>query len=115
MQPSRPVELGPESADDRGAAPAAPRSTPLELVGPAAEEPRGQAWLEATATAAAVAVLMREARDVGLDGSRRALLQALRAGPPADVAAFVSRGRRLGFELSAGAVALCARQPSGTS
>jgi hypothetical protein len=56
---------------------------------------------------------MREAREVGLEGSRRALLQALRAGPPADVSAFVSHGRRLGFELSTGAVALCARAPDG--
>ncbi len=69
MQPDQPFELGPEAADDRGAASVAPRSTPLEL------------------------------------------LRALRAGPPADVAAFLSQGRRLGFELSAGAVALCARPP----
>lgn len=204
MQPGRPVELGPQSPDDRGAAQAASRCTPLELVLaaiggedlsglahaaaaelgfpvalviPALGDPltaprdalsdidvaalsrraaavmagesaadgetapldgtpvrigrqvvglvaspaddrracgaRERAWLEATATAAAVAVLMREAREVGLEGSRRALLEALRAGPPADVAAFISHGRRLGFELSAGAVALCARQPEG--
>lgn len=204
MQPGRPVELGPQSADDRGAASAAPRSTPLELVsaaiageelaglvhaaadalgspvavvipalGPPIAAPREalpetdmaalssraasamagegsanaesaaagltpvrlgrqvvglvaraghdrraaggreRAWLEATATAAAVAMLVREAREIGLEGSRRGLLEALRAGPPADVAAFVSHGRRLGFELSAGAVALCARAPTG--
>ena len=204
MQSDRPVELGPQSADDRGAAQAASRSTPLELVSaaiagadlsglvhaaaaglgspvavviPALGEPlaapreaqpdidvaalsrraaalmagegsansrsafldatavrigrqvvglvagaandgrpggsRERAWLEATATAAAVAVLVREAREVGLEGSRRTLLEALRAGPPADVATFISHGRRLGFELSGGAVGLCARRSAG--
>jgi hypothetical protein len=73
-----------------------------------------RAWLEAAATAAAVATLMREAEQGGLEGSRRALLQALRAGPPADVKAFVSHARRLGFELGAGAIAICARTGDGS-
>ena len=67
-----------------------------------------QAWLEAAAAAAAVTMLMREAQNGG-EGPRRAFLQALCAGPPADVDAFVAHARRLGFELAAGATALCAR------
>jgi sugar diacid utilization regulator len=65
-------------------------------------------WLEAAAAAAAVTALMREAQEGGIESSRRALLQALGAGPPADVAALVRHARRLGFDLSAGAIAVCA-------
>jgi hypothetical protein len=66
------------------------------------------AWLEAGATAAAVTALMRDAPGAGLVGSRRALVSALRAGRPADVTAVVDHARRLGFDLSLGAVAICA-------
>ncbi len=72
-----------------------------------------RAWLEATAAASAITALMRSAEEGGLEGSRRALLQALGAGPPANVDAFVSHARRLGFDLSAGAVAICARPSRG--
>jgi hypothetical protein len=72
------------------------------------------AWLEATATAAAVTTLMREARAGNAEESRRALLRALAIGPPADVTALVGHARRLGFDLTAGAVAICARAPQGT-
>jgi hypothetical protein len=70
--------------------------------------PEDRTWLDAAAAAAAVAALMLDAKEGGLEGSRRALLQALRAGPPADVASLVGHARRLGFDLSAGAVAVCA-------
>jgi purine catabolism regulator len=70
--------------------------------------PEQLAWLEAGAAGAAVSALIRDAQEGGLEGSRRALLQALRTGPPADVSALVSHARRLGFDLGSGAVALCA-------
>jgi hypothetical protein len=71
------------------------------------------AWLEAAAAAAAVASLMRETQEGGLEGSRRALLQALSAGAPDDIEAFVGHARRLGFELGSGAVAICAQCSPG--
>ena len=55
-----------------------------------------RAWLEAAAAAAAVTALMRESEEGDLEGSRKALLQALAAGPPADVATVVGQARRLG-------------------
>jgi hypothetical protein len=67
-----------------------------------------RAWLEAVAAAAAVAAMMREGENGNLDSSRLALLQALCAGPPQDVGAFVEHASRLGFDLSLGAVAFCA-------
>ena len=67
-----------------------------------------RAWLEAGAAAAAVAAMMRDAQEGGLERSRRALLQSLRAGPPADVPVFLEHARRLGFDLTSGAVAVCA-------
>ena len=70
--------------------------------------PEQFAWLEAGAAGAAVSALLRDAQEGGLEASRRALLQALRTGPPADVSALVSHARRLGFDLGSGAVALCA-------
>jgi hypothetical protein len=72
-----------------------------------------RAWLEAGAAAAAVAAVMREAQEGGLERSRRTLLQSLRAGPPADVPLFVDHAHRLGFDLSSGAVAICADPRSG--
>jgi purine catabolism regulator len=72
-----------------------------------------RAWLEAGAAAAAVAALMRDAQEGGLAGSRQTLLRALLAGQPADVAALVGHARRLGFDLSAGAVALFAVPAAG--
>jgi len=69
-----------------------------------------RAWLEAGAAAAAVAAVMRDAQEGGLERSRRALLQSLRAGPPAEILLFVEHARRLGFDLSSGAVAICAEE-----
>jgi PucR C-terminal helix-turn-helix domain len=68
-----------------------------------------RAWLEAAAAAAAVTALMRE------NVAPRALLEALHAGPPADVQVFVAQARRLGIDLSAGAVALCGRAEAASS
>ena len=73
-----------------------------------------RAWLEAAAAAAAVTALMRESEEGDLEGARKALLQALAAGPPADVATVVGQARRLGFDLGSGAVAICAQLQAGT-
>lgn len=69
-----------------------------------------RAWLEGTAAAVSVAALLRSAHGGGVEGSRRALLQALRAGPPVNVEAFVARAQHLGFDLGAGGIGLCARR-----
>jgi sugar diacid utilization regulator len=100
-----PIRIGPEVVGVVAAAPALNGATPQ----PAAEDSR--AWLEAAATAAAVTTLMREARAGNSDEARRALLRALSIGPPAEVTALVGQARRLGFDLSAGAVAICALAP----
>jgi len=84
----------------------------VEVQGPLSAHEQG--WVHATATAAAVAALMREADESGGGASPRALLQALRTGPPADVAAFISAAQRLGFDLGGGAAAICARTSNGT-
>ncbi|MGA2925950.1 MAG: helix-turn-helix domain-containing protein [Solirubrobacteraceae bacterium] len=75
--------------------------------------PDDRPWLEGAAAAAAVTALMRDAREGDLRDSRRALLQALGAGPPADLTALLAHARRLGHDLSAGAVALCAQLTPG--
>ena len=72
----------------------------------------GRAWLEAGAAAAAVTALMRDAHEGGVGESRRALIEALRVGPPSDVEALIGHARRLGFDLSSGAVGVCARRGS---
>jgi hypothetical protein len=64
-----------------------------------------RAWLEAAAAAASVTALIRETH--GAADSAQALLTELAAGPPEDPAAFLARARRLGHELSSGAVAIC--------
>jgi sugar diacid utilization regulator len=72
-----------------------------------------RAWLEAAAAAAAVTALMRESQDGDHEASRRALLKALAAGPPADAEALVGQARRLGLDLSGGAIAICANLSPG--
>ncbi len=67
-----------------------------------------RAWLEAAAAAASVTALIREA-DAVVPGSSESLVAELAVGPPADLPAFVARARRLGLDLAAGAVAICAR------
>jgi hypothetical protein len=74
-----------------------------------------RAWLEAAAAAAAVTSLMRDTQSGNLERSRRALLLALAAGPPADVNAVVAQARRLGVELDGGAVALCGQAPENVA
>ncbi|MDQ6806655.1 MAG: helix-turn-helix domain-containing protein [Actinomycetota bacterium] len=74
-----------------------------------------RAWLDAAAAAAAVAAVMRDAQEGGLERSRRSLMQSLRAGPPAEIPLFMEHARRLGFDLSCGAVAICAEERTAGS
>jgi hypothetical protein len=60
--------------------------------------------------AAATAVV----RLMGNGVAARALLEELAAGPPDDCDALVEEGRRHGFDLAGGAVAICARGPLET-
>ena len=112
-----PVRIGREvvgvvAASSGDPAPASDQDASLE--GAAAGSSSDQrAWLEGAAAAAAVTALMREASKGDLEGSRRVLLQALVAGRPADVEAIVSHARRLGFDLSTGAIAICAQAELG--
>jgi purine catabolism regulator len=69
------------------------------------------AWLEAAAAAAAVTALMRDVHEGDLERSRRALLRALAAGRVADPGTLAAQTRRLGLDLDAGAVAICAQRP----
>ncbi len=65
-------------------------------------------WLEAAAAAAAVTRLMDNGRRSEQQGSRRALLRTLVSGTT-DPLVTVAEGRRLGVDLGAGAIAVCAR------
>ncbi|HEY3727526.1 MAG TPA: helix-turn-helix domain-containing protein [Solirubrobacteraceae bacterium] len=71
-------------------------------------DPERQAWLEATAAAASVTAVLAGDRQPELDETARALLEEVLAGIPEDLPTFLIRARRLGVELGAGAVALCA-------
>jgi hypothetical protein len=75
--------------------------------------PEQRAWLEAAATAASVTALIRDAHAGGAADSSEALLAELASGPPEDVTGFLIRARRLGIDLTAGAVALSARAADG--
>jgi hypothetical protein len=89
---------------------AAAGAAPPELNG-ATSSVEQHAWLEAAAAAASVTALIREAHGagpgVGGADSAQALLTELAAAPPDDIPNFLARARRLGHELSSGAVALC--------
>jgi hypothetical protein len=74
-----------------------------------------RAWLEAVAAAAAVAARLRDAQKGGIEESRRAILAALRGGPPTDLTAIVADARRLGADLSQGAIAICALGEPGAA
>ena len=52
--------------------------------------------------------LIRETHGASAADTAQALLTELAAAPPEDVASFLARARRLGHELSCGAVAICA-------
>ena len=83
--------------------------------GAATSWPEQRAWLEAAAAAASVTAVIRETHDASAADSAQALLTELAAAPPEDVANFLARARRLGHELSSGAVAICAWRPPETN
>ncbi len=58
------------------------------------------------AVEAALATLMDATRDD--EGSRRALVQAIRGGPPAELGSLAAKARGLGLDISRGVVAICA-------
>jgi PucR C-terminal helix-turn-helix domain len=86
-----------------------PSGSPASVVTPGER----RAWLEAAAAAASVTALIQEAHAAEPGGSAADLLAELSAGPPADLQAFLARGRRLGVELSGGGIAISARRVAG--
>jgi hypothetical protein len=74
-----------------------------------------RAWLEATAAATSVTSLIRGTQDPPAEDGHAVLLRELRAGPADDLPDFLARARRLGVELSAGAVAICAQRTAGAN
>jgi hypothetical protein len=100
-----PVRIGEQVV---GIAAAGPGPDPLV---PPAEQ---RAWLEAAAAAASVTELIRDAQDTAPQDGHAALLWELAAGPTADLPGFLTRARRLGIELGAGATAICAQRSDET-
>ena len=64
---------------------------------------------ELVAAAATITRLMRGEPQVEQGAARGAMVEALVAGPPADIGDLVEQGRRLGVDLGAGAIAVCGR------
>jgi hypothetical protein len=88
----------------------------VAAAGPPGAAAERRAWLEAAAAAASITALMRESHAAGGAGDSGDLLVAeLAAGPPEDLHGFVSRARRLGSDLSAGAVVVGARAAPGAA
>jgi hypothetical protein len=103
----------PSTGDRRDGASDAARSGAV-VSGGEVPGPERHAWLEAAAAAASVTALIQETHTGGANGSAEVLLTELAAGPPADLAGWLTRARRLGIDLSGGAVAISARA-DGTS
>jgi hypothetical protein len=101
-----PVRIGPRVV---GIA-AAGSQTPARIA--VAEQ---RAWLEATAAAASVTALIRGPQQPPAEDGHASLLWELLAGPAEDLPGFLARARRLGVELSAGAVAICAQRAQGAN
>jgi hypothetical protein len=94
------TETTPEPAPERHAS---GNGGPRHL---AARERR--AWLEAAATAASVTALIHDAQTTPSESAGAELLIELNARAPEDLAALLSQARRLGVDLRAGAIAICA-------
>ncbi len=67
-----------------------------------------ESWLEAAAAAAAVTALMRDASGLDAERAKRAFLQMLELHVPGDIDSLLANARRLGCDLSAGAIGVCA-------
>ncbi|HET9073277.1 MAG TPA: helix-turn-helix domain-containing protein [Solirubrobacteraceae bacterium] len=77
----------------------------VTALGPGPADRPLQAWLEAAATAVAVSILMHEDRR---SDAPRGFLELLELQRPLEVAAVLQGGRRLGLDLTYGAIGLCA-------
>jgi hypothetical protein len=71
-------------------------------------------WLDAAAAAAAVTALVRGSAHSSGQNARRAFLELLEARPGTDFEFLLSKARQLGYDFSAGAIAICASSPSAT-
>lgn len=69
-------------------------------------------WLEAAAAAAAVTALMRDSSGFDDESARRAFLQMLELQAPGDLEALLAHARRLGCDLTVGAIGVCAATSS---
>lgn len=69
-------------------------------------------WLEAAAAAAAVNALMRDSTGETALGARRAFLQLLQTSSVATIDSVLSGASRLGYDFTAGAIAICAKSPN---
>lgn len=78
-------------------------------LGEAALGPQERPWLEAAAAAAAIELLMRDARAGQPSEGRAALVRQLAGGAPESLNEALAGARELGVELRRGAVALCAQ------
>ena len=77
--------------------------------------PDPRPWLDAAAAAAAVTALLRDSSGFDPPSARRAFLQMLELHAPTDIAGMLAHGRRLGCDLSAGAIGICAELTDGSS
>jgi hypothetical protein len=116
--------VGGEAAQAPGIIEAVPVRIGEQVVGIAAAGSQPQArvadaeqraWLEATAAAASVTALIRGPHPPPAEDGHAVLLGELAAGPAEDLPGFLARARRLGVELSAGAVAICAQRTHGAN
>jgi hypothetical protein len=86
----------------------------VAAIGPGPADVPVRPWLDAAAAAAAVATLMRDGGAVDITTARRAFLGSLELTAPGDVAGLLTQGRRLGVDLSHGAIGVCALVAGGT-
>ena len=77
--------------------------------------PDPRPWLDAAAAAAAVTALLRDSSGFDPPSARRAFLQMLELHAPTDIEGMLAHGRRLGCDLSAGAIGICAELTGDTS
>jgi hypothetical protein len=85
-----------------------------EAAGPAQALAVIHSWLDAAAAAAAVTALVHGSGHISGQSARRAFLELLEARPETDFEFLLSKAHQLGYDFSAGAIAICASSPSTT-
>ncbi len=85
----------------------------VAALGTGRQDAEQRRWLEAAAAAAAVAALIRDSHGGDLASMRHAFISALVDKPPGETGTLLAQARRLGLDLSAGVVAICARAGNG--